>query len=175
MSEQTQELDTLSTTIGQALKNAREKLQLSADDIADHLRVSKEMVEKIENDQLEKREMTVFVRGYIRGYAKRVNVNNDHVETYFLSIGLTKRPSKVNPVNFEIKKSVSKVNYMRWISVAIVALIIVLVLMWSLSGSNNQTPQNVNPAVTTATPTAAAITTATPAAKTTTTAKTKKQ
>ncbi|MGV3581098.1 MAG: helix-turn-helix domain-containing protein [Methylophilus sp.] len=60
---------------GGELKLAREKLNLSIQDISNQLRLSPKQVEAIETDEFEKLPEPTIVRGFIRNYAKLLKID----------------------------------------------------------------------------------------------------
>lgn len=63
--------------IGTRLRLAREERNLSIKDVADSLRLRVSVIEDIENNQFNNEKITTFIRGYIRAYAKLVNIDAD--------------------------------------------------------------------------------------------------
>lgn len=67
------------TTIGQQLKHAREQMGLDAKDVAEQLCLKKSMINDIENDTCPPEVALTFFRGYIRSYAKLVNLSEEQL------------------------------------------------------------------------------------------------
>jgi cytoskeleton protein RodZ len=61
--------------LGARLAEARERLKLSASDVARQLKLSVAQVEALENDQFDRLPGSVFVRGFIRNYARLVKLD----------------------------------------------------------------------------------------------------
>jgi cytoskeleton protein RodZ len=66
-------------SVGTKLRLAREKLGLSQKDIADHLCLRQITIRDIEEDQNSAGLASTFVRGYIRAYARYVNLPEEEV------------------------------------------------------------------------------------------------
>jgi len=64
---------------GLLLKEAREELNLTLEDISSRLRLRVEVLEQIEADQFDMGKLATFTRGYYRSYAKVVNVPEQKV------------------------------------------------------------------------------------------------
>ncbi|OGT30955.1 MAG: hypothetical protein A3E87_08220 [Gammaproteobacteria bacterium RIFCSPHIGHO2_12_FULL_35_23] len=137
----------MALSLGQLLKIARERANLSQDDIADYLRINKEIVAKIENDQFQDDEISVYIRGYIRAYAKYVGVPSQEVETYFLNQGIINEPQIVKQKEFIIKDSITKPSSFKMISYGIIIILIILVLIWLFwqRNSNNELSATTSP------------------------------
>ena len=61
---------------GIVLSNARVKRGLSLQDVADRLKLSRKQLEAIENDEYEKLPGTPFARGFVRNYAKLLDLDS---------------------------------------------------------------------------------------------------
>lgn len=59
---------------GQLLKEAREELGLTLEDVSSRLRLRVEVLQQIEADEFDMGKLATFTRGYYRSYAKVVNV-----------------------------------------------------------------------------------------------------
>ncbi len=70
-----------SMTAGQRLRQAREQLGLSHQEVAERLCLKKSTVRDIEEDSISADLTSTFVRGYIRSYAKLVHILEDEVLT----------------------------------------------------------------------------------------------
>ena len=68
----------LAIEAGTMLKNKRESLGLSQEEIAKRLRLRVAVIEEIENNQFDAQQVATFTRGYIKSYAKYVGIE-EHV------------------------------------------------------------------------------------------------
>ncbi len=121
--------------VGKQLQKVREEQGLTIDDVANHLRLSKELIEHIENDCQGKIPSTYF-KGYVRGYAKLLAMPD-------LDLSLSFNDSCSN--NFiqgwrllSSKRQVSASNkYIQWITYGIISTLILLVsLKWKNENLN---------------------------------------
>ncbi|UJF18959.1 cytoskeleton protein RodZ [Vibrio sp. SS-MA-C1-2] len=108
---------------GEILRFAREKLGLSQQEIATQLRLNISVVKHIENDEFNKMPVATFTRGYLRSYAKLVNVETDDVLKAFDASGA--EPVKIQEMqSFSKKRSRdshdSRVMGITWVLVIIV-------------------------------------------------------
>ena len=60
---------------GTLLKNKRESLGLTQKQISDRLKLRVTLIQQIEENQFETDQVATFMRGYIRSYAKYVNLD----------------------------------------------------------------------------------------------------
>lgn len=72
---QTQETVAPAIEAGTLLKNKRESLGLTQKQISDRLKLRVTLIQQIEENQFESDQVATFMRGYIRSYAKYVNLD----------------------------------------------------------------------------------------------------
>jgi cytoskeleton protein RodZ len=70
-------------TPGQILRRAREELQMTHSDVANKIHLKKQWIVDIENDYFEDASAIVYVRGYVKVYAKLVGVPEQLVVSAF--------------------------------------------------------------------------------------------
>ncbi len=68
-----------STDFGSALRQARERQKYSMEDVAELLKVPVQVIESIESSEIEKLPPATFTRGYLRAYARFVEIK--HADT----------------------------------------------------------------------------------------------
>ncbi len=71
--------------LGNRLIEARELMNLTQQDIADKLCLKLEMINNIENDNMPSNLAPVFFLGYIRSYARLVNILDDELSSLMLN------------------------------------------------------------------------------------------
>jgi cytoskeletal protein RodZ len=69
----------LMDSVGQLLRQRREAKNMSIEEIARSTRVPMSSVERIESDQFDELPGEVFVRGFLKSYAKAVDLDPDEV------------------------------------------------------------------------------------------------
>src|SRR5471030_32627 len=72
--------------IGPRLRYAREGLRLTVTDIARQLRLTTERIESLESDNYENMPGTTFIKGYLRAYARLLNLPADEIIADFVSL-----------------------------------------------------------------------------------------
>jgi len=111
---------------GLPLREAREKAGLSLLDVAQSLLIPEEIVGAIENSQIEKLPSSTFVIGYIRSYARMLNITADDViESYNKSIPIDDQVPVISFLPAEQKDTGNKTA-----TVMIVLIVILLTLAW---------------------------------------------
>ncbi len=83
---------------GEVLKKRREDLGIDIKEVTDALRISSEYLSAIENDVFDKLPAAVYTIGYIRCYAKYLNVDAGPIILNFTSHLSTPKPSTIIPV-----------------------------------------------------------------------------
>ena len=78
---------------GFRLRRAREVCELSRKDVATHLKLSVAKIESLERGEVEDIAAPVFVAGYLRSYARLVNLSDDDIVADFKALTAMKSPS----------------------------------------------------------------------------------
>jgi cytoskeleton protein RodZ len=76
---------------GQILKEARERANLTTQDIADKMKLKKALIQNIEQDNYDIDISLTFIRGYLKLYAKHVKVSEKDILGAF-PVGLLIKP-----------------------------------------------------------------------------------
>jgi Uncharacterized protein conserved in bacteria len=80
---------------GALLKETREKLGLSHQEVAAHLNLKAEIVDAVEKDDVNRLPVAAYVRGYIRSYARIVNLDADTLIRLYDQVAL--EPPEIIP------------------------------------------------------------------------------
>lgn len=84
-----------STTFGAKLKKAREDAGLSKEKVAQNLNIRVKYLENLENNEIEKMPAEVYTRGFLKKYAKMLDLNeNELVANYDKEIKIIKHLNK---------------------------------------------------------------------------------
>ena len=78
---------------GVRLRKAREACELSCEEVASHLKLSVGKIESLERGEVEKIAAPVFVAGYLRSYARLVNLSGDEIVADFKALAEMELPS----------------------------------------------------------------------------------
>ncbi|WP_423063800.1 helix-turn-helix domain-containing protein [Candidiatus Paracoxiella cheracis] len=126
---------------GAMLEAAREVKKLSQADVAKALRLSLQWVKDIENDDFTHGAAIIYVRGYLRSYARLLGLSPDSVMNAFDAMDLEEEFKKAKsseekivlqptvPVFSKQTRFMSR-RAVRWISGAIILVLVILVGMW---------------------------------------------
>ena len=120
---------------GAMLAEARKKLSLSQEEIAQRLNFRLTLVEEIEQDCFDQTLPATFTRGYLCSYAKVVGVDSEDVLASYDALGAANiQRSEMQSFSKETAKQAEHSRLM-WISYFIVALLIGLTVVWWLQES----------------------------------------
>ncbi len=120
---------------GAMLAEARKKLSLSQEEIAQRLNFRLTLVEEIEQDRFDQTLPATFTRGYLCSYAKVVGIDSEDVLASYDALGAANiQRSEMQSFSKETAKQAEHSRLM-WISYFIVALLIGLTVMWWLQES----------------------------------------
>lgn len=115
---------------GGRLRFAREQAKLTCSDIANRTKIKLEIIKAIENDDYSHSRNLVFIRGWLRAYAKLVNLPGDEIIEAFNKLGIVE-PDTERPVYHLARIPVkAKHRRVRWLSVLILFIMVSLVVMW---------------------------------------------
>jgi cytoskeleton protein RodZ len=125
-------------TASQMLSQAREAMGLSQDQVAQELYLTPNYIRLIDNEEIDKIQKQAFVRGYLRSYAKMVHVDADEVVArYETSLGSA--PPKKAQIRGVTREFVGSTNFTGPVFqtgiLGLVGLVIIVALVWFLSGS----------------------------------------
>lgn len=137
-----------SASPGQRLRIAREARQLTRDAIAVQMRIEAKVIDALERDDYTQLPAAVFVRGYLRAYAKLVGLAAEPLVEAFDQRTTHTPPSLVLPtaIGPDIE---SRSGYAQWIVFALVLLSLLLFYQWwHMEGSKPTPVATVPPVVT---------------------------
>jgi len=115
---------------GQMLSEARKKLSLSVDDVAEKLKFKKSLVENIEQDLFDQKLPATFNRGYLRSYAKLVNVDIDEVMSAYDMLGVAEIQRSEMQSFSNLTEKQAEHSRLMWLSYFIVAILCGLMILW---------------------------------------------
>ncbi|MCW9046533.1 MAG: DUF4115 domain-containing protein [Gammaproteobacteria bacterium] len=114
---------------GSNLRQAREKLGMSSNDVAENLLISVDIIKAIDNSQADALPALTFTQGYIRSYARLVGLSADEIITEYVLMAPDSKqvltPHSVLPV----QKSSSDI-FIRFISFSFIIVAIVVLIVW---------------------------------------------
>lgn len=114
---------------GEGLKVAREKAGLSLSAVSENLLISIDVIKALENSQAELLPAFTFTQGYIRSYARLLNISADEIVTAYISMAPNSKqvsiPHSVLPVQNSTRNDMFK-----YINIILAVFVIVALLVW---------------------------------------------
>ena len=114
---------------GSVLRKARETAGLSTADVADKLLISEDVIKAIDNSQADSLPAATFTQGYIRSYARMLNVDaDDIINSYNQMVPDSKQvvtPQSVLPHHRSLSNAIFK-----FISISLLLIAVVTVFTW---------------------------------------------
>lgn len=109
---------------GQLLRNAREQLGWTREQVASRIHLRLTLIAAIEADTYDKHTSHTFIRGYLRAYAKLVGIPEETILTAYEKLGLTP-PDNIDMQSFS-RRSRQQANDSR---LKVVTWLVILVLI----------------------------------------------
>lgn len=137
--EEVQQPETVIQGPGLILKQARERAKLSSQDIADKMKLRKGIIEDIEQDNYDINISLTFIKGYLKLYAKHVQVKEEDILNAFESLSTQKKePAKLQSFSRRVANQANDDKLML-VTYLIVAVVIALVVIWWFQQSSSDT------------------------------------
>ncbi len=121
--------------LGARLRKARESMHLTQKEAAARLYLNPKIVEVIENEAFFDGPPITFMRGYLRSYARLLNVSESDINTAIDELELNISPTTLTAPALQASPIYRGDRYIRWITYLIVLTLISLVVLWWSSHS----------------------------------------
>jgi cytoskeleton protein RodZ len=126
------------------LQSARQAAGLSVADVSRQLNLGKSIITALETGDMEALPPAAFVRGYLRSYAKLLELDVDMLLGLLDGAGVS--DPDITPVTMLSSQRVSSDPLMRWMSVAVFFVLAVMVVIWWQTKNGVEQPASVQPA-----------------------------
>jgi cytoskeleton protein RodZ len=124
---------------GETLRQTREKAGLTLEDVANKLFLSKQRVIAIESDDYSKLDSFIYIKGYLRGYAKLLGLDEDDIIERFNKLGLQEQDVQGSTRVVLRPQGRQKIKKRRrgihWLDIIAVIVLILLAVLWWFSKS----------------------------------------
>jgi len=128
---------------GQMLAQARENIGMSQQQVADKLNFRITLVKNIENEVFDQEMPATFNRGYLRNYAKLVNISVDEVLVGYEMLNIAeKQCAELQSFSKGTEKQAES-NRIMWISYLILTLLIASSIVWWLQETKNNSEVSI--------------------------------
>jgi cytoskeleton protein RodZ len=130
---------TSAPAIGPSLKEAREARGLSVEDVASHLRLSTRQIHALENDEFSALPESTITRGFIRNYARLLEINSEPLLDTYRAYSPTGTPKAITIQSANIL--ISGGDRRPWLAYISASVVIAALLgAWLLYFEHPQTP-----------------------------------
>lgn len=117
-------------SIGETLRNLREERNLTVTEIAGRLHLDPRIIEQLERDAFEELPASIFVRGYIRNYAKQLEVDPERLIEIYDETGSEEEPEIIPEVKHPHQTSSSDKPVKAFTYLLTLILVILLIAWW---------------------------------------------
>jgi cytoskeleton protein RodZ len=117
---------------GQMLREARESLNLTQQEIAKRLNLTMLLVDNIENERFDCQLPSTFVRGYLKNYARLVKVPEEDVLASYDLLGIAAKQQAEMQSFSRITEKQAENSRLMWITYLILVLLIGSTVVWWL-------------------------------------------
>jgi cytoskeleton protein RodZ len=123
---------------GQMLSDGRKNIGLSQQDVANRLNFRKTLVNSIENEEFDASLPETFNRGYLRNYAKLVNVSQEDVLASYEQLNVAKTQASELQSFSKGTEKLAESNRIMWVSYLILAILAGSTVMWWMQDTAEQ-------------------------------------
>jgi len=123
---------------GQILAEARAAMGFTQQDVADKLNFRTTLVNNIENEVFDTKLPETFNRGYLRNYAKLVNVSQDDILASYEQLNVAKTQASELQSFSKGTEKLAESNRIMWISYLILAILIGASVVWWMQNSTSK-------------------------------------
>jgi len=127
---------------GQILSEAREKASFTVGYVANTLNFKIELVESIEQDMFNNKLPATYNRGYLRSYAKLVNVDVSEVLSAYDMLGVAEVQRSEMQSFSNLTEKQAEHSRIMWLSYIIAAILFGLMIMWWLQEPKRGVDEN---------------------------------
>lgn len=122
--------------LGARLKSAREAMNLSEKEAAARLYLNVRIISFIESENFSDGPPMTFMRGYLRSYAKLLNIPDPEIKAALAEIELTIPEAKPETPILHVTPIQQNERYLKWITLLVILTLITLVCIWWNSQSH---------------------------------------
>lgn len=123
--------------IGERLRAAREAMNLSEKEAAARMHLNVKFIEIMENEDFENGPPATFMRGYLRSYARMINISQKEINDAIEELGMNVPSATSLSPTMQTLPTISLDRYVRFITYLIVFVLIALVGIWWSSRTND--------------------------------------
>lgn len=121
------------TSLGQYLRAAREASGIHLEDVSKYLKIKRSVIQNIEEDDYRQGLPEVFIRGYLRSYAKFLGLPENPILSAFVQTHATPREVPIVAMPHEVQEkkiSTWRDRPIRWFTYGVGVILFILVGLW---------------------------------------------
>ena len=124
---------------GERLQAARIKQGLSLEDVANRMHLSVSILEAIEENNFDEITAPIFVKGYLRAYARIVSLSEDEMIVQYVDFYSEEDPPISSTSNMTPELSATDAR-IKWTTYLVIIALVVLLAAWWWNKQQNQEP-----------------------------------
>lgn len=122
---------------GDHLQSARIKQGLSLEEVANKMHLSNAILKSIEKNDFDDITAPIFVKGYLRAYARIVDLDEDKTIKQYLDFDIDEDPPIMSTANTTPQIN-SRDGRVKWVTFLVISLIILLTVSWWWTQDDNK-------------------------------------
>jgi cytoskeleton protein RodZ len=120
----------MTETLGNYLVACREKKGLAVEEVAQITRINHRLIDAAEHDRFDELPGRVFIRGFLRSYAKVVEADGEEFLRRFESLGLVEEDRSPKLISMPLHEDSTRTSVMLLLAAVIVSILIVGVSLY---------------------------------------------
>jgi len=129
-------------SLGNKFKTAREEMGKSITEVANYLNLSAQVISDIESDDYSRVASNVYAKGYLRTYAKLLNLSDREILEEFSVTQLGSAIVEKQPQLISEKPPLINPKYQRWVTCGIMSIFFIGFIYWWSSGAEDNANSN---------------------------------
>ncbi|TRX53975.1 RodZ domain-containing protein [Thalassomonas sp. M1454] len=126
---------------GQILRDARNQQGLTEQQVAEHLNLRPMLVAQIEKNEFDSTTPEIFVRGYLKNFARFVGANESEVLASYASLTIARHKGTQMQSFSRVTRQKAENNRLMMIIYFIIFVLVALTVMWWMQDANNKTSE----------------------------------
>ncbi|MFT6105940.1 MAG: cytoskeletal protein RodZ [Rickettsiales bacterium] len=122
--------------IGEKLRNRRESMQVSIEEISNHLKIKKDYVIFLEKNDIDSLSNKIYLTGFVRGYCSFLKIENEDINQYLKDI-LGGGYSRNHLINLDYKENQNPSRKYFFNSAIALIVLYLLLMIFEAFNSNN--------------------------------------
>jgi cytoskeleton protein RodZ len=125
------QIENIHKPVGKTLQDEREAQELTVDDIAEQLRLDKRIIEAIEQDDFDVLPSAMYIRGYLRNYAKILSADADKIIAQYNE--QAPEPPEIIPDVKHVTQISSRDKPVKAFTYLVTFILVLLLIAWAQS------------------------------------------